>query len=536
MMIMKKVFLLLLLSIGICGSAFSQAAIAKLKYEEAEEAFAANDCITAIARLDETENMLGQTNPRILYLRIAAQNKLRKTQGRIDLEMVRALKKNCQTYLVKYESVEGIEEKYKEVYKISEAIKGFNTADKAFANIAKELPADMDSIGNAYYSIDNYVSAMEWYKKAAAKNDAFAIMKVGAMYGYGEGVKEDNVKALEYFQKANALNDPSAMYFTYLVYNYAWDVPRDSVKADEWLRKSYEVALPGAEKGNPLSMYAAGRALAYMPKPDYDKALEWLQKAADKGYIAAIEMIASWYMSGIHVEKDPSRALELYKKGAALGDCSCMYAIGYQYYTGKAISKDLAKAMEWFSVASDHGSSPAAFYMGYMYANAEGVERDYTQAASYYTIGGERNNRSCINNLGVLYENGNGVPKDYAKAISCYERAAALGNEYAMNNLGLIYKNGTLGTTVNYPKAFEWFKKGAEAGHAAAVYSYATALYEGKGTAQDYPKAIEWFTKAANKGNKDAIDKLYAMYYYGLGVKKDKKIAQEWLNKKYATN
>lgn len=525
---------LLLLTLIIATNVFSQAAVAKIKYEEAEEAFVANDFAGTLAKLDEVETLLKQTNPRTLYLRITAQNELRKTQGAVDLQLIRSLKKNCQDYLVKYESVEGIEEKYKSVYKILESLKLFYTADKAFANIGKGLPADMDTIAMAYYRVKNYGTAMEWHTKAAALNDAYALMRLGFMYCYAEGVKENNAKAIEYFEKAAALNESTAMFYLGYAHLHGWGIPVDSAKGYEWIEKSYRTALPLAEKGNAAQQYRTGIALANVKNPDWQAVQGWYQKAADKGFPAALSSLASWYMNGSHVEKNADKALDLYKTVAAGGDAAAMYAIAYQYYMGKNVMKDYSKAYEWFKKGAEHGDGASAFYIGYMYANGEGLTKDAAQAAVWYQLGAARKNRSSINNLGVLYENGNGVPKNEAKALACYEQAAELGNEYSMNNLGNIYKNGLLGQSVNYAKAAEWYKKAALAEKTDAMFNYAKMLEDGQGVTKDYTAAIEWYTKAANKGYKDAFDRLYSIYYNGLGVKKDKKLASEWLRKKYA--
>jgi TPR repeat protein len=44
--------------------------------------------------------------------------------------------------------------------------------------------------------------AVEWYKKAAAKNDAKALYNLGHCYADGEGVKQSNRWAKHFFTKA----------------------------------------------------------------------------------------------------------------------------------------------------------------------------------------------------------------------------------------------------------------------------------------------------------------------------------------------
>jgi len=121
---MKKIFLLLLLTTNIAVAGFSQVAIAKLKFEDAETAYNAGDYIKAINKLAESEKLFGKINSPILHLRILAQDKLFAQTGQVELGF--ELKRNCAAFLKDYADVEALEEKYKEVYRINE-----NLADVA---------------------------------------------------------------------------------------------------------------------------------------------------------------------------------------------------------------------------------------------------------------------------------------------------------------------------------------------------------------------------------------------------------------------
>ena len=62
-----------------------------------------------------------------------------------------------------------------------------------------------------------------------------------------------------------------------------------------------------------------------------------------------------------------------------------------------------------------------------------------------------------------MYEYGMGVTVDYNKAFTYYKEAAEKGDITSEQLLGSLYERG-LGTTQNYTKAFEWYTKGAERG------------------------------------------------------------------------
>jgi len=75
---------------------------------------------------------------------------------------------------------------------------------------AAEYPDAQFELGYKYYTGNqgvtqpDYAKALEWYKKAADSGYAEANYKIGVMYQYGEGVKQNDVKALEYFHKGVA--------------------------------------------------------------------------------------------------------------------------------------------------------------------------------------------------------------------------------------------------------------------------------------------------------------------------------------------
>ncbi len=117
---MKQLFTIVVL---LLMSIFLQAqnAIAKIKYEQAEEAFIKNDFATTISKLDEVQKLLGSSNPKILYLRLMASKGI-IAGGKYDYDFLANTRQDVQTYLTKYSEVEGIDEKIRDVYFFSEAL------------------------------------------------------------------------------------------------------------------------------------------------------------------------------------------------------------------------------------------------------------------------------------------------------------------------------------------------------------------------------------------------------------------------------
>jgi hypothetical protein len=57
----------------------------------------------------------------------------------------------------------------------------------------------MLNLGAMYTEEQNYIEAVEWYRKAADLGDEEAMFRVGSMYENGEGVEKDIQKAKELY-------------------------------------------------------------------------------------------------------------------------------------------------------------------------------------------------------------------------------------------------------------------------------------------------------------------------------------------------
>lgn len=119
--------------------------------------------------------------------------------------------------------------------------------------------------------------------------------------------------------------------------------------------------------------------------------------------------------------------------------------------------------------------------------------------------------------LGLRYQNGEGVEKDNRKAFEWFQKAAEQGHATAQNGLGVMYYNGK-GTEKNYAKAKRWYEKAAKQGYAEAQYKLGAMYDNGEGVTIDFIEAKKWYEKAACQGVSVAQARLGSLYYYGRGV------------------
>jgi len=145
-----------------------------------------------------------------------------------------------------------------------------------------------------------------------------------------------------------------------------------------------------AKKGAPAAQYKLGMAYAdaYQVKRDYDKAAEWLQRAAEQDHVRAQEYL------------------------------------GKMYFTGAGVPKDRAEAAKWLSMSAELGNPEAQVVLGSMYNNGDGVPLSYDKAAYWYRMAAEQGFSQAQFNLGVMYNNGEGVPQSIAEAYKWIHLAA----------------------------------------------------------------------------------------------------------------
>lgn len=152
---------------------YSQDNLARLKYEEAEEAFEKGNYAISFQKINETEAILKGSNPKTLYLKIVSQYNLFKE----DYAYIKGLKKDCNLYLTKYGNRDDIVDKYKEIYGISEEIKPFSDSPETIELEKKKEVEKNKAIAENEVRINSSIKYAEnlslkyYFKPGLSKND-----------------------------------------------------------------------------------------------------------------------------------------------------------------------------------------------------------------------------------------------------------------------------------------------------------------------------------------------------------------------------
>jgi hypothetical protein len=109
---------------------------------------------------------------------------------------------------------------------------------------------------NPMQSVEYYMQAIEWYRKAVNQGSIAGQMHLAALYrDGGKGFPRDMAQAVEWYRKAAEQGDVTAQATLGVLYSIGQGVPHDDMEAYYWLDLAASVKGPNQEK------YAASRQL-----------------------------------------------------------------------------------------------------------------------------------------------------------------------------------------------------------------------------------------------------------------------------------
>lgn len=257
---------------------------------------------------------------------------------------------------------------------------------------------------------------------------------------------------------------------------------------------------------------------------DLAESFALVKRAAEGGHAKAMYNTGVMYHYGEAVPKDMKAAFSWYLQAAEKEYPEAMYAVGVMYGQGIDIEQDAAKSLSWIRKAAEKGSGDGAFYMAYVYRTGTGgVPQDEAEGLKWLHIAAEKGVPKAWSELGIHFH-GLG---DYPQAFQWTQKAAEAGDAHAMYNLAVMHQHGQ-GTEEDLETSFSWYLKSAEKGHGEAA-RYTALMYNlGEGTERNVPEALKWFHAAADRGIKIVYNSIASIYYNGEGTEPDYVKARDW--------
>lgn len=398
----------------------------------------------------------------------------------------------------------------------------------------------MNEVGGWYYRgqyVDqSYLTALQWWSKAADLGNVRAIGNMGVCYQTGHGIEKDSLKAIQLYQVSISKGNEALL----------------------TQQKKY------AENGNIFSNMLIGSCYqkGYGMKKDPIGAIPWLTRAAEKGSVTAQRDVALLLLNN----KQPAEAAKWFKEAASNNDLTSTFYYGKMLLEGMGVTQDKKEGANYMLKAAEEGFPMAMYYVGNCYMKGDGLTRNAEQAVKWYRQAAGAGQHYAQWDLAQCLREGNGTIVNYDRALFWYAKACAQGHLNAFKNLitdsipnspFVSYLNGvkkyyakdyegalkdfkvvekakiedgkvmTAAVLLNENYSKKDIKKGVklleEAARSNAMAMYLLGgLYEaGKGVDQSMSKAKELFELSSKCGYGPADCMLGDMYFEGRGVNQD---------------
>lgn len=313
----------------------------------------------------------------------------------------------------------------------------------------------------------DYKKALEYYQRAAEFKLAEGIYRLGYFYEKGLGTPMNLHRAVAKYLDAYTLNHRSS--FTAL-YRLKDTLPHFA-NADHlgFLRFQAQIGEPEGQ------FQYAKRLLMHPTEATQRKAHEFLQRAAQQGHAASLDLLGDLYLDGRGSERHLSRALRCYIRALLLGhkasaeklkgydlvkhlgpenedlieykafhegDAQSLFRLGMFYHDGMRRKETPKRAFTLVKRAAELGYLPAQVMLGRFYFDGYTVKESPLEALKLWERAARKGSRDAFFEIGNYYYHFNGL----SKAAYFYYRALNLGhkeaevflNKYALKNVKLI--------------------------------------------------------------------------------------------------
>lgn len=160
--------------------------------------------------------------------------------------------------------------------------------------------------------------------------------------------------------------------------------------------------------------------------------------------------------------------------------------------SNRASQEDLRQIAAW----AQQGHVPAQLLHAQALLDA-GRARD---AFTWFSIAAGPGGAEALNMLGRCFECGWGTPPDATRAFDCFRRAAEAGLDWAQYNLANLLARGA-GCERDMAAALRWYRAAADQGHAKAINLVGRFTEEGWATRRDPALARDLYRRAAEAGD-----------------------------------
>jgi uncharacterized protein len=155
--------------------------------------------------------------------------------------------------------------------------------------------------------------------------------------------------------------------------------------------------------------------------------------------LLALAALSLMGLSGLFADDQADMAA--LRARATDGDVKAQLDIALRHRDGNGVAKDTAEAMKWAHLAADAGNAEAMDFVGSAYLRGAFVKRNPVIALGYFKAAEARSPQAAFN-LGQCYFGAQGTEQDVPKALEFWKKAAAAGHGRAAACAAMAYLSG----------------------------------------------------------------------------------------------
>ena len=419
--------------------------------------------------------------------------------------------------------------------------------------------------GNSYaqYLMARYYICIEpndrqafgYLEKSAEQNDVLGIIGLSTFYAIGsEDCAVDPDKSYSLLNKALASGNAWAMLQMAKEMLFAWTFRKNVNRGIMLLKKCMDAGIP--ESFDIMAdLYKDGTGV----EKNQDKALEYYNKAIERGYYESYESLGFMYIldpedsQQLNTEENQKKAISYFRKGVDLEVPGCLSALAMCYREGYGVPVKEEQSLIWYKKAAGLGDRFSCYQVGYMLYYGKGCNKDDIQAWEWLSKGKEMGDSACNYMLGIMCLDGAARQgKSQKDCIGYFELSAHLGG-YAgsMSAMKLydIFRTRSLendavfedleDTYIEYDwaekddaKALKFLKRAVEQGDdGLSAFKYGAILCQDNTGISDPLEGMKYLKEASEKNEPHACVKLGQLYHGSDWVENDDSLAEGYFDK-----
>lgn len=319
------------------------------------------------------------------------------------------------------------------------------------------------------------VRAKTVLEAALEEGSTSAAVSLGQLYLATDFSAEGRERGFDLIEEAALDGSIEAANVLANLYAYGRGVAADLDKAFDY----FSVGLVSDQNETIIALGDVLRAGSWRSPPDFDLAMDFFERASEKGEIAADRRIADMQLRGEAVSQDIPGAIDMLTALASAGDTASDIALGDIFARGEFVPVDSARALQHYKTAADSGNLTGVIRLAEVYATGlSGVPANIGEALELYNQASSLGNPSAKRALAQAYFTGRFGSIDPARALELMEEAANLGDGEAAEELAVLYARNEP-FPANYENVRRYLDLALAMGNANAALSVSSAIVAG---------------------------------------------------------